>query len=108
MGDLARISRALDFLETFWANLQEKGHDTESLLRAIVESRFFDIVWDDSALTRFSLEARLVAEIFPKHEQSIAEVRERIEMFDQLTRAAVTELFQSRSDDQWTGALKSK
>lgn len=108
MGDLARISRALDFLEMFWANLQAQGTDIESLLRIIVESRFFDIVWDDSALTRFSLEARLVGEVFPKYGQAVAEVRGRIEDFDQQTRAAVTELFRSRSDDQWTDALRTK
>jgi hypothetical protein len=107
-GDLNRISRALDFLEYFWSELQNKGHDTESLLRAIVESRFFDIVWDDSALTRFSLEARLVGDVFPTHAESVAGIRERIEDFDQQTRAAVTELFRSRSDDQWTSSLRSK
>jgi hypothetical protein len=107
-GDLNRISRALDFLEYFWSELQNKGHDTESLLRAIVESRFFDVVWDDSALTRFSLEARLVGDVFPTHAESVAGIRERIEDFDQQTRAAVTELFRSRSDDQWTSSLRSK
>ncbi|HRI63591.1 MAG TPA: hypothetical protein PK156_05120, partial [Polyangium sp.] len=107
-GDLNRISRALDFLEYFWSELQNQGTDTESLLRVIVESRFFDIVWDDSALTRFSLEARLVGDIFPAHAEIVAGMRERIEDFDQQTRAAVTELFRSRSDDQWANSLRSK
>lgn len=107
-GDLARISRALDFLEKFWDHLQGKGTDTESRLRSIVESRFFDIVWDDSALTRFALEARLIADVFPQQESTVVAVRERIEAFDQKTRNVVTELFQSRSDAQWSNSLRSK
>ncbi len=107
-GDLARISRALDFLEKFWDHLQAKGTDTESRLRSIVESRFFDIVWDDSALTRFALEARLIADVFPQQESTVVAVRERIEAFDQKTRNVVTELFQSRSDAQWSNSLRSK
>lgn len=107
-GDLARITRALEFLERFWARLQDQGNDTESRLRIIVESRFFDIVWDDSALTRFALEARLVADVFPKQEQAVTSVRARIEDLDQKTRTVVTELFQSRSDAHWAGALRSK
>lgn len=107
-GDLARISRALDFLEKFWDNLQAQGTDTESRLRSIVESRFFDIVWDDSALTRFALEARLIADVFPQQESAVVAVRERIEAFDQKTRNVVTELFQSRSDAQWSNSLRSK
>lgn len=107
-GDLARVTRALDFLEQFWESLQKHGDDTETRLRTIVESKFFDIVWDDSALTRFALEARLVADVFPKQEQAVAEVRARIENFDQKTRAVVTDLFQSRSDANWASTLRSK
>jgi MoxR-like ATPase len=107
-GDLARINRALFLLERFWENLQSAGADTEARLRTIVESRFFDIVWDDSALTRFALEARLVADVFPKHEQAVAAVRGRIEALDQKTRDVVTELFRSRSDAQWSNSLRAK
>jgi hypothetical protein len=107
-GDLGRVARALDFLEQFWENLQKPGNDTERRLRAIVESRFFDIVWDDSALTRFALEARLVGDVFPKQEQAVATVRARIDGFDQKTRAVVTDLFRSRSDANWDSALRSK
>lgn len=107
-GDLARISRALDFLEKFWDILLTKGTDTESRLRVIVESRFFDIVWDDSALTRFALEARLIGDVFPRQEPAVVAVRERIEAFDQKTRNVVTALFQSRSDAQWSSSLRSK
>ncbi len=107
-GDLARISRALEYLETFWADLQDDGKDTESRLRTIVESRFFDIVWDDSALTRFALESRVVADVFPKHEATVGVVRARIEDLDQKTRTVVTELFRSRSDANWASALRAK
>lgn len=106
-GDLARINRALYFLERFWENLQSAGADTEVRLRTIVESRFFDIVWDDSALTRFALEARLVADVFPKQEHAVVTVRARIEDFDQKTRNVVTDLFRSRSDAQWSSSLRS-
>jgi hypothetical protein len=107
-GDLARVTRALHFLEQFWENVQKQGSDTETRLRAIVESRFFDIIWDDSALTRFALEARLVADVFPKQEQAVVAVRARIEDFDSKTRAVVTKLFHSRSDANWATTLRAK
>lgn len=104
-GDLARIGRALDYLEAFWADLEGKGGGEEARLREIVSSRFFDLLWDESALTRFALEARHVLEVFPGHGDAVAAVRRRLEELDARTRNAVTELFRRRSDAAWSKAL---
>jgi hypothetical protein len=106
-GDLARIGRALDYLEAFWVELEGKGGGEEARLREIVTSRFFDLLWDDSALTRFALEARHVLEVFPGHGDVVLAVRRRIEELDARTRSAVTELFRRRSDEAWSRALGS-
>ncbi|WP_170319583.1 AAA family ATPase [Polyangium spumosum] len=106
-GDLARIGRALDYLERFWQDLEGASGGAEARLREIVQSRFFDVLWDDSALTRFSLEARNVAEVFPAHVAEIDVVRRRIDALDERTRVAVTELFRRRSDAEWEKALRA-
>lgn len=105
-GDLARIGRALDYLERFWRDLEERAGDSEARLREIVQSRFFDLLWDEGALTRFALEARNVAEVFPAHAAEIDAVRSRIDALDGRTRTTVTELFRRRSDAAWAEALR--
>lgn len=107
-GDLSRITRALSYLEAFWAELSSVRGDEELRLREIVNSRLFDILWDESALVRFALEARNVMEVFPGHHEAVAEVRKRIEALDQTTHQAVTELFRRRSDAAWAEALSPK
>ncbi len=105
-GDLARIGRALDYLERFWRDLEGLAGAEETRLREIVQSRFFDVLWDDSTLTRFALEARNVAEVFPGHAAEVDAMRRRIDEIDARTRAAVTELFRRRSDAAWASALR--
>jgi len=107
-GDLARIMRALHYLETFWAELTQESQDEEQRLLEIVNSKFFDILWDESALTRFALEARNVVEVFPGHHEAVGEVRRRIEELDSRTRSVVTELFRRRSDAAWAKTLPTK
>ncbi|MDI1447412.1 AAA family ATPase [Polyangium sp. 6x1] len=105
-GDLARIGRALDYLERFWRELEERAGGSAERLREIVQSRFFDLLWDEGALTRFALEARNVAEVFPAHAAEVDEVRRRIDALDARTRTSVTELFRQRSDAEWAQALR--
>ncbi|MDC0739950.1 AAA family ATPase [Polyangium sp. rjm3] len=106
-GDLARIGRSLDYLERFWRDLENHAGGAEASLRAIVQSRFFDLLWDEGALTRFALEARNVAEVFPAHAAEVDAVRHRIDALDARTRTAVTELFRQRSDAAWAQALRT-
>ncbi|HVK64619.1 MAG TPA: hypothetical protein VM694_09095, partial [Polyangium sp.] len=106
-GDLARIGRSLDYLERFWRDLESHAGGAEASLRAIVQSRFFDLLWDEGALTRFALEARNIAEVFPAHAAEVEAVRHRIDALDARTRTAVTELFRQRSDAAWAQALRT-
>ena len=105
-GDLARIGRALDYLERFWSHLEGTAGGSEARLREIVQSRFFDLLWDEGAATRFALEARNVAEVFPAHVAEVDAMRRRIDVLDEKTRTAVTELFRRRSDAAWAQALR--
>jgi len=104
-GDLARVRRALQYLENFWEKLEEKNPGGEAWLEELVRSKYFDILWDESALTRFALEARNVAEVFPGHAAEVLEVRARLGVLDEKTRGAVAALFQRRADEAWAKAL---
>ncbi len=107
-ADLARIGRALDYLDRFWTSLMALPGDDEARVRTIVESRFFDILWDESALTRFALEARVVADVFPGHAEAIEVARRRLDALDESTRAALTDLFRRRSDAAWAATLREQ
>jgi MoxR-like ATPase len=107
-GDLARIGRALDYLERFWARLMTLPGDDEARVKTVVESRFFDILWDESALTRFALEARVVVEVFPGHGEDVASVKKRLDALDESTRAALTDLFRRRSNAAWAVTLRDR
>lgn len=107
-ADLARISRALDYLDRFWTSLMALPGDDEARVRTIVESRFFDVLWDESALTRFALEARVVADVFPGHAEAIEAVKRRLDALDESTRAALTDLFRRRSNAAWAATLREQ
>ncbi|UQA62032.1 AAA family ATPase [Polyangium aurulentum] len=107
-ADLARIGRALDYLERFWSSLMTLPGDDEARVRTIVESRFFDILWDESALTRFALEARVVVDIFPGHGEAVEVVKKRLDALDESTRAALTDLFRRRSNAAWAVTLRDR
>jgi MoxR-like ATPase len=106
--DLSRVHRALDYLDRFWATLSAGRMDDEERLRKIVESRFFDVLWDESALTRFALEAQVVADVFPGHIEAVTALRTRIDGLDVRTRTALAELFQRRSDNAWAATLRER
>jgi len=57
--DIARASRAVAYLAGWIAEMEGTG------LEAVAQSRLFELLWDEAALSRFAMEARLVEEVLP-------------------------------------------
>jgi MoxR-like ATPase len=112
--DLGRITRALDYLERWWkwltrpeAGGADPGEREEEpgRLDGIVKSKFFRVLLDDLAPMRFSLEARIIAEIFPDHAEEAATLRARLESLQLRARQRIAELLHRRADAAWEAAL---
>lgn len=104
-ADLDRISRAVDYLERWWEELSSGDDSAQARLDRVVRSRFFQVLWDDVALGRHALEARLVERSFPDQRDVVREVQERIEHLEARTRAGAQALLRERTDEAWKAAL---
>lgn len=93
--DLERTGRAVDFLHRWWAELAPDGRtpSSPSSLEPLLE-----LAWDEAALTRFALEARLVEQLVPEAAEQARALRERIDALDAVTRAASLALVAGRAE----------
>ncbi len=93
--DLARTERAVDFLQRWWAELVPEGRrpSSSSALEPLLE-----LAWDEAALTRFALEARLVEQLVPSAAEQARALRERIDALDAVTRAASLAMVEARAE----------
>jgi MoxR-like ATPase len=111
-SDLARIERALGYLERWWralsAGLTSAPEQQDAQLRAVVASRFFVVTQDEGALARFALEARLLAEMFPEFVSRIEPLREQAQRLASESLAVARSLAHGRSEAAWTGMLVAK
>jgi MoxR-like ATPase len=115
--DFERIERALSHLERWWEDLDqagrsevsgdEEGSPDEQILRKIVRSRFFSVLTDESALVRFILEVRLLAELFPDHAARAEALRARLHELGERARRRMMELFRRRGDAAWATLLQA-
>ncbi|HTJ80309.1 MAG TPA: hypothetical protein VL400_01265, partial [Polyangiaceae bacterium] len=96
--DVGRIARAVDYLEAWWTELE--GAPPAALL----ESQFFEVLWDDAALARFSVEARLVEEAIPGARDAARAIRERIDALNAKAHAASVAVLEKRADEEWRRA----
>lgn len=109
--DLGRIERAARFLEGWWAALTASSGpggppgDPAAQLRGIIGSRIFKVLWDESALSRFSAEASLIAEVFPAQAKEAVQLRRRLEALDAATRQGALDLLRRRADAAWAETL---
>jgi hypothetical protein len=109
--DFDRIERALGLLERWWDALDRTGASSkeessdEQILRRIVRSRFFSVLMDESALVRFLLEVRLLAELFPDHAARAEVLRERLHELGERVRRRLIELFRRRGDAAWASLV---
>lgn len=114
--DLERIGRAVHQLERFFRPLGDAAKD--ALTKAEVRdvgmalerfgtSRFFHVTRDEGALLRFSLEARVVGEVFPEVAEEAAEIRGRIDALEAESNELLQKLRATRADHGWKDVLSS-
>jgi hypothetical protein len=107
--DVERITRAVTYLERWWDALAQatplSPERADELLKVIVGSRFFDVLLDESALARFVLEAKLVAELFPDRAPEATALRARVDALQERSRRRVMDLVRARADAAWAATL---
>lgn len=112
--DLERIARAVDQLEGFWRPLHELGSEAleqgglrpiGEAIEALASSRFFHVTRDEGALLRFSLEARVVGEVFPEVADAAAALRARVDALEISSSELLQLLRAARADLGWKGVL---
>ncbi len=97
-ADLARLRRAVDYLEAWWGELEGGPAD------ALARSQVLEVFWEDQALTRFSVEARLLEEILPAARDGAKELRGRLERLNERAHAASVAILEQRADAEWRRA----
>src|SRR5690606_9264636 len=103
--DRDRVERALGYLERWWEALAAGELGVEERLQRIIKSRFFEILWDESALARFSLELQLTVDVLPRAAEPMAALKARIVALDESTRRGAEALLRKRSDEAWKAAI---
>ena len=71
------------------------------------ESRFFHVTRDEGALLRFSLEARVVGEVFPEVLTVASDLRARIDALEGESSELLRRLRAARADHGWKEVLAS-
>jgi MoxR-like ATPase len=98
-ADLDRVDRAVTYLERWWDAIAAAEGD--AALQSVAESGFFQVVWDESALVRFALEAELVASILPEAEPGAKALAARITRLEQASHDRALALLAARGDAAW-------
>ncbi len=101
--DIERLEQTVTFLERWWTELEGKSPDLE----AISKSGFFQITLGERALFRFSLETRLVAEVFPSVSAETDDIRGRIDSLQKRSEDGIRALLRKRSDEEWASMLRT-
>lgn len=99
-ADLGRIERSLAYLERWFATLEDSN------LEASKRSQFYELLWDEAALARFSMEARLVEELLPNAAERGKKLRARIDLLNARAHERGVALLQQASDEVWAGAAR--
>jgi len=104
-NDLQRLDLMATFLERWLAKTEIDGAPQAKLER-LVESGFFGVAFDEQALLRTALEARVVADVFPDRAPDVARIRARIDALRARVHAQLDDLVRRRADEAWAAVLK--
>ena len=112
--DLARVGRAVSFVEGWWRILAKDAEaataagavaNIGAALRALAESKFFHVTRDEGALLRFALESRVVGDVFPEALERAVAMRARIDAIEADSSRMLGALRRGRADVEWTMLL---
>ncbi len=109
--DFGRLENALAYLERWWEFVsngepvvlgdESKLPANEQRIRSIVRSKFFTVLFEDSAPARLALEARLLSELFPDEAMRAEALCGRVSRLSEAAHAKTYELFQERARSEW-------
>jgi hypothetical protein len=99
-ADIGRIERSVEYLERWFSAVAAAS------LEDAKRSRFYELLWDESALARFSMEARLVEELLPTAAERTKRLRARIDSLNARAHERGVALLEQASDEVWAGAAR--
>ena len=99
-ADIGRIERSVEYLERWFSAVAAAS------LEDAKRSRFFELLWDEAALARFSMEARLVEELLPTAAERTKRLRARIDALNARAHERGVALLEQASDEVWAGAAR--
>jgi len=97
--DVGRAERALGYLERWWGDLEKRP------VGECVAAGVFDVLWDEAALARITIEARLIEELMPSAADEARKVRARVDALAERVRAGGIGLLEARADEVWRSAM---
>ncbi len=103
--DLDRLGATVTFLEKWYESARVSGADGTSPVDKLVASGFFSVAFDEQALLRTALEARVVSDVFPERAPDVAKLRERLEALRDRAHGELEGLLQQRADSAWAAVL---
>jgi MoxR-like ATPase len=105
--DIARLESTAAFLEMWFDSELRSASSPEEKLQEITTSGYFGVAFEEQALLRTALEARVVGEVFPECAAEVAAIRGRLEALRDRAHAELEGLFQKRADEAWANVLAS-
>lgn len=110
--DLARMSRGVARLESWWQALTQSASEAAedlprsvTVLEAVVQSGYLRAVRGDGEPLRLAAEIDHLVEIFPSSRERASALRQRLAQLDADSTQLLVELLQSQSDQAWSDAL---
>ncbi|NUO53583.1 MAG: AAA domain-containing protein [Polyangiaceae bacterium] len=97
--DVGRAERSVGFLERWWNDLEPKP------LAECVDAGAFRVFWDDAALARIAMEARLVEELLPSAGEAARSVRSKVDALAERVRKRGVTLLEERAEATWRDAM---
>jgi MoxR-like ATPase len=103
--DLQRLDAITTFLERWLAKADGDAGTPEQRLEKLVSSGFFGVAFDEQALLRTALEARVVADVFPDRALEVGKLRARLEALRDRVHAQLDVLVKQRAEEAWAAVL---
>lgn len=101
--DLGRIERATTYLERWWGDATSDPEVEANMAR--VQQGVLGVLWDEGALARFSLEAKLLGDLLPDQEGAARALRARLTTLADASRAGAVGLLRAETEQRWARAL---
>ncbi len=103
--DIERLETMTAFLERWYESASGDGGSPQDKLERLVASGFFGVAFDEQALLRTALEARVVGDVFPDRKADADSLRTRLEALRDRVHADLEGLLQKRADEAWAAVL---